>query len=337
MSDRTFRALRITETAPGVFERAIVERRTSELPAGELLLRVAYSALNYKDALSASGNKGITRTYPHTPGIDAAGIVEESSHPDWKPGDPAIVTSYDLGMNTDGGLGGYIRVPAAWVLRLPEGMSLAESMVLGTAGITAAIALYKLEQMGQSPQLGPVVVTGASGGVGSVAVALLAHCGYHVIAATGKADAEAYLRSLGAAEVVGRDYVQDTSARPLLRARWAGGIDTAGGQTLATLLKACAQNGSIAACGLVDAPQLPATVYPFILNGVNLLGVDSATFPMELREMLWQRLAGEWRIPVLDRIRISAPLDEVPRWLDALLRGEVRGRVLVHLDAEGGA
>ena len=328
--DITFRALRIFEEEDG-FYRRIVTRALDELPAGDVLVRVHYSALNYKDALSATGNKGVSRYYPHTPGIDAAGIVVDSLDPAFAPGDAVIVTSYDLGMNTDGGFAEYIRVPAAWVVPLPAGLNLAESMILGTAGFTAGLALYKLERAGLRPGQGPVVVTGASGGVGSLAVAILARAGYEAVAATGSPEAREWLMSLGAAACVDREAVRDDSGRPLLKPRWAGAIDTVGGQTLATLLKTTQREGSVAACGLVDSPQLPTTVFPFILNGVNLLGVDSATIDMETRQAIWQRLAGAWRVDPLDRLAQACTLDELPAHIDAILAGRTRGRVLVHL------
>lgn len=326
----TFRALRIFEEEDG-FYRRIVTRQLDELPAGEVLVRVHYSALNYKDALSATGNKGVSRHYPHTPGIDAAGVVVDSQDPAFGPGDQVIVTSYDLGMNTDGGFAEYIRVPAGWVVPLPAGLNLAESMILGTAGFTAGLALYKMERAGLRPGQGPVVVTGASGGVGSLAIAILARAGYEAIAATGSPEAHDWLRRLGAAACIDRSHVQDDSGRPLLRPRWAGAIDTVGGDTLATLLKTTEREGSVAACGLVASPQLHTTVFPFILNGVNLLGVESATCEMETRLAIWQRLASTWRIDGLDLLAQPCTLDELPGYIDPILAGHTRGRILVHL------
>jgi putative YhdH/YhfP family quinone oxidoreductase len=321
----------VHEAEPGQFQRQWQSLKLADLPAGEVLIRVHFSALNYKDALSATGNKGVTRQYPHTPGIDAAGVVAESEHPDWQAGDQVIVTSYDLGMNTDGGFAEYIRVPASWVVRLPAGMSLRESMIMGTAGFTAALGLAKMERIGQTPAMGPLVVTGASGGVGSMAVGILAQAGYEVIAITGKADAHDYLLSLGASRVEGRDYVDDQSGRPLLKPQWAGAIDTVGGNTLLTLLKACSREGSVACCGLVGSPQLGATVFPFILNGVNLIGIDSATIGMDVRQAVWAKLAAAWRVPDLDRLATDCTAAEIDGYIEAMLQGQTKGRVILGL------
>ncbi|MDP5168692.1 MAG: YhdH/YhfP family quinone oxidoreductase [Bacteroidia bacterium] len=330
MQDMTFRAIRVLETREG-FRREMVQRQLTDLPEGEVLIRVHYSSLNYKDALSATGHKGITRTYPHTPGIDAAGVVVESTHPDIKPGQKVIVTSYDLGMNTDGGFGEYIRVPASWVVGLPQSMTLFESMVLGTAGFTAALALYKLERNGLNPSDGPVVVTGASGGVGSLAVALLVKRGYEVAAVSGSPAAYDMLRQLGAHEILPREAVNDTTGRPILKSRWAGAIDTVGGNTLATLLKTSRREASIAVCGLVASPELPTTVYPFILNGVNLLGIDSATYPMPLRKQLWSLLANKWSLPQMHSLTTEVPLDQLDPYVEEMLRGNTQGRIVVDL------
>ncbi len=329
MKNHHFRALRVTEKEDGNFHRAIEIRPISDLPPGDLLIRVHYAALNYKDALSASGNKGVTRDYPHTPGIDAAGIIEESSHPEWKAGQSVIVTSYDLGMNTDGGFGEYIRVPAAWAVPLPEELSLRESMIIGTAGFTAALGLWKMERIGQRPDLGPLVVTGASGGVGSLAVGIMAKAGYEVIAVSGKESAHPYLKELGASRIEPRSYADDQSSRPLRKPLWAGGIDTVGGNTLATLLKSCGKEGSIATCGLVDSPSLALTVFPFILNGVNLLGIDSATIAHSTRVELWRKLSEEWRFSSLNKIAREVPLEGLEKEISHILAGKIQGRVLV--------
>jgi putative YhdH/YhfP family quinone oxidoreductase len=327
-----FKALRIHEEE-NTFRRAIETRDTNDLPEGDVLVRVHYAGLNYKDALSATGNKGVTRKYPHTPGVDTSGIVEVSSDARFVPGQKVIVTSYDLGMNTDGGFAEYIRVPADWVVPLPDALTLKQSMVLGTGGYTAALALYKMEQSGQKPEMGKICVTGATGGVGSMAVAILAKAGYEVIASTGKKEAHEYLVQLGATDIVDRAEVDDESGRPLLRPKWAGAIDTVGGNTLATLLKACGRNGSVATCGLVASPKLPTSVFPFILNGVNLLGVDSAETPREIRLDIWNRLATSWNINEhLDAATTDATLEELKDvYLDMILAGKTKGRVVVSL------
>lgn len=329
-----FKALWVTENSQGKFERNIVERSIDDLPPGDVLVAVHYSSLNYKDAMSATGNKGITRKYPHTPGIDAAGVVELSRNPNFATGDEVIVTGYDLGMNTCGGYGQYIRVPAEWVVKKPEQLTLKEAMIIGTAGFTAASALYKLELMEQSPGRGPVVVTGATGGVGSLSVALLSKAGYEVIAITGKENGSEYLQHLGAAQVEKRDFVNDTSGKALLKPRWANAIDTVGGNTLVTLLKACKVDGCVVSTGLVSSPQLPnMTVYPFILNGVSLLGIGSAETAMTTRLAIWNKLATDWNInEKLSVIAKEVDLEELnDTYIDMILEGKIMGRIVVNL------
>ncbi len=331
MSSTTFKAYRVEETSPDKFARKIVERNTEDLPEGEVLVKVHYAALNYKDALSFTGNKGVTRKYPHTPGIDAAGVVAESSDAAFKEGDEVLVTSYDLGMNTDGGFAEYIRVPKGWVVPMSANLNLKEAMIIGTAGLTAGMGLYKMEKMGQSPEMGPVIVTGSTGGVGSMAVSILAAAGYNILASTGKEGETGYLNMLGASEVVDREFANDESSRPLMKPKWAGAIDTVGGNTLATLIKGCMREGSIAACGLVSSPVLSTTVFPFILNGVNLLGLDSATFPMNDRIKVWEHLASTWKPKNLDEIATVCSLEELDPHIDAVLAGSTRGRVVVDM------
>lgn len=327
-----FQAYRIFERENGEVENKIVTRDTSELRAGEVLIKVAYAALNFKDGLSSSGHKGITREFPHTPGVDASGIVAESSDVRFEAGQEVLVTGYDLGMNTDGGFGQYIRVPAAWVVPLPKGLDLREAMILGTAGFTAALALWKMEKAGQSPEMGEIVVTGASGGVGSMAIAILAKAGYQVVASSGKHEEEAYLKSLGAIRREDRAYTNDESSRPLLSKKWAGAIDTVGGNTLATLMKACGKNGSIAVCGLVASHKLETTVYPFLLNGVNLIGVESAETSMDVRLELWDKLQDVWKPSQLEQIAHDISLAELNDHILKILKGKTRGRIIVKHD-----
>jgi acrylyl-CoA reductase (NADPH) len=303
----------------------------SFLPENEVLIKVHYAALNYKDALSGHGHTGITRVFPHTPGVDAVGIVVRDNNGIFMPGTEVICTSFDLGMNTKGGFAEYICVPAKWLIPLPAGMSMSLSMVYGTAAYTAALALHKMELCGQSPEMGPIMVTGASGGVGSMAVALLSHAGYTVHAASGKADQKQYLKSLGAAEIVSREDVDDQSGRPLLRPKWAGAIDNVGGNVLSTLLKACDRNGSVATIGLVKSPDLATTVYPFILNGINLLGVDSAETPIALRHEIWRKLAAKWRFSLPDNASQFVALDEIPEHMARMLNGETTGRIVADM------
>lgn len=328
---KTFPALTVEETTDGNFTRRIVSRNLDDLPDGELLVRVHYSSLNFKDALSATGNKGITRHYPHTPGIDAAGIVEVDTSARFSAGDKVIVTSYDLGMNTPGGFGCYIRVPASWAVPLPQGLSLRESMVLGTAGFTAALSVHKMIEAGIGSDRGDILVTGATGGVGSLAIALLAKIGYRVVAATGKMSEASFLKSLGAAEVTPRTDIIDPSGKALLPERWAGALDVAGGNTLVSVLKALRYGGAATCCGLVDSPQLPGTVFPFILRGVSLLGINSENTPMPLRETIWRKLAGEWKVSHLEELVDECPLEELEVRIQAMLAGKHKGRTVVNL------
>lgn len=327
----SYTALVVRETDDHRFSRAVERLPFSFLPDHELTIRVEAAALNYKDALSGHGHKGITRQYPHTPGVDAAGYVVEDRSNTFAPGTPVICTSYDLGMNTPGGFAEYIRVPASWAIERPAGMDALEAMVLGTAAYTAALALWKMERCGQNPDMGPIAVTGATGGVGSLAIALLAKAGYEVIAVTGSQDRQEYLRQLGATEIVPREEADDQSRRPLLRAKWAGAIDNVGGNTLATLLKACGRNGSVASIGLVGSPEFSSTVYPFILNGVNLLGVDSAETPRPIREEIWRKLANEWALALPHEAITATTLAEIPAKMEAMLKGETTGRVVARI------
>jgi len=330
-SPKTFQAMVVEEDSEGHFQRHIQTRLIDELPPGDILVKVHYSSLNYKDALSASGNKGVTRTYPHTPGIDAAGIVDESNDPRFRPGDRVIVTSYDLGMNTAGGLGQYIRVPADWVVPMPENLSPRESMMYGTAGLTAALAVHKLKMFGAKPDQGPVVVTGATGGVGSLSIMLLAREKFKVVAATGKMHEQKYLTELGAEAVIHRDEVSDQSGRPLLSAQWSGAIDTVGGTILSTLIRAAKQEGVIASCGNAASHKLDINVYPFILRGVNLVGIDSGNCRMKLRKKIWAKLADEWKLPKLNTMVSECSLLELDGEIEKMLNGQQTGRILVNL------
>ncbi len=330
MQNHSYKAFYIQEKE-GAFIRSVEELNTENLPANEVLIRVYYSSLNYKDALSASGNKGVTRRYPHTPGIDAAGIVEESANPDFKPGDQVIATSYDLGMNTPGGFGQYIRVPAQWVLPLPAGLSLAESMMLGTAGLTAAMSVEKLQKAGVMPGKGAVVVTGASGGVGSIAVNLLSQLGYEVLAVTGKPENRDYFLSLGAGEILPREEITKELKRPLLKPLWQGAIDTVGGEILAGLLKQILPGGAVAACGNAASFELNTTVFPFILRGVSLLGIDSAEYPRDQRIKVWQKLAQEWKPTRLAQLNTEVPLTGLDEKINLMLAGKLQGKVYIKL------
>ncbi|HCC61655.1 MAG TPA: oxidoreductase [Pseudomonas sp.] len=326
-----FKALQTNET-DGRFATSVIERDTNDLPAGEVLIRVSFSSLNYKDALSASGNRGVTRNFPHTPGIDAAGTVAESSVSDFAVGDEVIVTGYDLGINTSGGFGQYIRVPAAWVIKRPVGLSLREAMALGTAGLTAALCIDKLEQAGLEPTDSPILVTGATGGVGSIAIALLSKLGYRVAAVTGKAEQGDFLRKLGATEIVGRSALQAGTEKPLLKEQWAGAVDTVGGDILFNAVKSLRRGGSVACCGLTAGTNFQASVLPFILRGVNLLGVDSVEIPLVVKASMWDKLSVQWKLPNLDDLVQEISLDQLPEAIERTLAGQQTGRILVRLD-----
>lgn len=326
-----FKALVISEDGQGGYQQSLCERDFDSLPAGEVLIRVRYSSLNYKDALSATGNKGVTRRYPHTPGIDVAGVVEQSAVSEFVAGDEVIVTGYDLGMNTSGGFAQYVRVPAAWLLKRPKGLSLRESMALGTAGLTAALCVEKLEQAGLTPSAGPVLVTGATGGVGSIAVALLASRGYDVVACSGKADAVEWLKSLGAREVIAREQLQEGSEKPLLKEQWGGAVDTVGGDMLFNVVKSLRYGASVACCGLTAGTGFKASVLPFILRGVNLLGVDSVELPLVVKASMWDKLSLQWKLDLTPLVE-EVGLEQLPAAIARILAGQVRGRVLVRID-----
>jgi acrylyl-CoA reductase (NADPH) len=327
----TFQAFYITENDDKSFSQNIVERKTEDLPAGEVLIKVQYSSLNYKDALSSTGNRGVTRSYPHTPGIDATGVVEESISTEFKKGDKVLVTGFDLGMNTSGGFGQYISVPAKWVVKLPRGLKPKESMVFGTAGLTAALCIDKLLQNGLTPEKGKVIVTGATGGVGTMAVMILSKLGFHVVGVTGKPEGKEFLLRIGAKEVISREEVDDKSSRPLLKGVYAGCVDTVGGNMLATILKSMQYNGVVAICGLVNSPELPTSVFPFILRGVSMFGIDSSECDIEWRKKLWKNLAKNWKPLDLQSITKTITLKGLPKEIKKILKGGQIGRVIVRL------
>ena len=330
MENIKFRAMVVAEIEDKKFIREIKEKTISALPEGEVLINVHYSSLNYKDALSASGNKGVTRKYPHTPGVDAAGVVAESSNADFKPGEKVLVTGYDLGMNTSGGYEEYIRVPAAWVVRLPENLSLRESMIYGTAGFTAALSCFKMIKNGVTPDKGPVLVTGATGGVGSIALAILVKNGYEVIAVNGMVDEKDYLLELGAKEVISIEEADDKSGRPLLKPRWAGAIDTVAGNILSTAIKTTKYGGTVTCCGNVGSAEVTSSIYPFILNGVSLLGIDSVNCPVDLRLEVWNKIASDWKLDHLETITTELEsLESLDARIGLILQGKSKGRAIV--------
>ncbi len=330
MDNFSFKAFVVEESENKKFTGQIKEVLVSDLPKGDVLVRVKYSSLNYKDALSATGNRGVTRQYPHTPGIDAAGIVEKSQIDTIKVNDKVIVTSYDLGMNTSGGFGQYIRVPGDWIVKLPQELTLKQSMIFGTAGFTAGMSVLKLVQ-NIKPEDGDVLVTGATGGVGSLAAGILSHLGYSVSAVSGKTDTS-LLSSLGVKSIISRDeFLADTKSA-MLKARWAGVIDTVGGEILATAIKSMKLNGVVTCCGNVASADLPINVFPFILRGVSLYGIDSQHCSMPVRVKVWEKLAGEWKFDMLENIYDEIFSDQLNDKIDAMLKGKLEGRTLVNLD-----
>ena len=331
MDQKTFKAMVVTEKEKDQFVREIKDRNIDDLPQGDVLVNVKYSSLNYKDVLSTIGNRGVTRQYPHTPGIDAAGTVAESQSKEFKAGDEVIVTSYDLGMNTSGGFGQYIRVPADWVVKMPENLSPRESMIFGTAGFTAALSVYRLVDYGITPDMGRILVSGATGGVGSIAVSILTKAGYEVVAVNGIVDEKDFLLEIGAKEVISIEDATDSSGKPLLKGLWAGGIDTIGGQILATMIKSIQPDGGVTCCGNVGSHDLPLNVYPFILRGVTLMGIDSQNCPMPMRVKVWNKIASDWKLERLELLTTEVSLDGLNERIDLILQRKHKGRTIVRL------
>lgn len=328
-SDQKFPCFMVRKDASGQVTARIEQVSIDELPPGEVLIRVGYSSLNYKDALAAQAHPGIVRAVPHIPGIDCAGMVTVSTSPDYQPKDEVLVTGYELGASHWGGYSQFVRVPAEWVVRLPAGLSAREAMICGTAGFTAAQCVSAIVDRGITPDRGPVVVTGATGGVGSLAVAILAKLGYKVEAVTGKSEQHDWLSKLGAKRLLGRGDVVDASDRPLLSSRWAAAVDTVGGQTLVTILRSLHHRGCVAACGMVAGAELHTTVYPFILRGTTLAGIDSAKCPRRERLEMWEKLAGPWRVPQLNDLADEITLEQLPDRIEKILAGKIVGRTIV--------
>lgn len=329
--DQSFKAIIVREAVNGKFEINVSQRLISDLPENDLLIRVFYSGLNYKDALSASGNKGITKKYPHTPGIDAAGVIVYSRVPEFAKGDEVIVTGHDLGMNTSGGLAEYISVPATWIVRKPENLSLEEAMIIGTSGFTAASGIYEFIKHGVQSESGEVLTTGATGAVGSMAVAMLAKAGYHVVAASGKPAASEWLKQLGAVRVISREEAIDTTGKPLLPGKWAAVLDTVGGNMLSTAIRSTRERGIISNCGMIVSNELNVSVFPFILRGVRLVGIASAETPMQLRLEIWDLIRTKLKPDNLSMISRTVSLEQVPAELQLMLDGKQQGKVIVRL------
>lgn len=331
MKDKsTFQAFRVEEKE-GEYVSAIKEMPFETLAQDELLIKVHYSSLNYKDALSASGNKGVTRNYPHTPGIDAVGIVVSSETSRFKADDKVIVTSYDLGMNTDGGFGQYIKVPADWAIRLPENLTMKEAMTIGTAGLTAGMSVLKLTEM-VKPEDGEIIVSGATGGVGALSISILKKLGYSVSAITGKEAERDYLMNLGANKIIMRKDFEEIENKPLLKPTIAGAIDTVGGVILENIIKSTKPMGLVTCCGNVASPKLNLTVFPFILRGITLVGIDSQNYPMSYREVVWNKLSKEWKPDHLSDTCTEISLNELSEKIDLMLHGKSKGRIIVKMN-----
>ena len=327
--DSLFKAFTVFENEDGSFKSEIISKSIDDLPPGDVLVRVDFSSLNYKDALSATGNKGVTKKYPHTPGIDAVGTVEDTSHSSFKIGDQVIVSGYDMGQNTAGGFGEYIRVPREWVALMPEGLTKKESIILGTAGMTAGLSLRELQKKnGIEGKL--AVVTGATGGVGCLAVKLLSQLGADVTAVTGKVDSEDFLKSIGAVEVINRQQLAENFHQPLASGKWDIGVDVVGGEMLAGLMTCLKLRGSVACCGLVGGSTIETTMFPYILRGNSLIGIDSGNIPISEKEEIWMLFANEWKIELNDLSR-TITLNELDQEIESILKGGQVGRVIVSL------
>ena len=313
------------------FISEVKTRKIEDLPAGKVLIKVNFSSLNYKDALSANGNKGVSRNYPHTPGIDAAGIVEFSEVDRFKKGDEVIVTGYDLGMNTSGGFSQFIRVPEEWVVLKPAEISLSESMALGTAGLTAGLCVRKLLNHGIKPEMGKVFVTGATGGVGIVAMMLLSKLGFEVTAITGKMDSKELLMEYGASEVASRQDFDQKLLSPLQKSIFVGGVDAVGGDVLSNLLCSTSQRAAIACCGMVNGTDLNTSIFPFILRGVTLYGVDSAETELSIKEEVWSNFSNDWKLNELENNIKEIGLSDLPKEIDTILKGQQIGRIRVKI------
>lgn len=325
----TYQALVVSEKE-GKYIQEVKELNTRDLPKGDVLIQVHYSSLNYKDALSAVGNKGVTKNYPHTPGIDAAGIVIESESENIGVGEEVVVSGYDLGMNTPGGYGRFIRVPAEWVVKLPENLTMKEAMIIGTAGFTAGISINRLTEL-VKPADGRIIVSGATGGVGSVALSILSKLGYETVAVSGKESEYPFIESLGAGGIISRTDFLALDKKPILSSKYAGGIDTVGGVILENIIKSLKPLGVVTTCGSVSGTELNVSVFPFILRGISLIGVSAQNYPMELRAKLWEKIADEWKPTNLMNIYNEITLHELPDAISQILKGGLKGRTVIKL------
>jgi putative YhdH/YhfP family quinone oxidoreductase len=326
----TYKAFRVEEKEDK-FTSSIKEMPFTTLEKGELRIKVQFSSLNYKDALSASGNKGVTRNYPHTPGIDVVGTIVASESSKFKVDENVIVTSYDLGMNTDGGFAQFVKVPEDWAVKLPENLSMKEAMTIGTAGLTAGISVLKLTEI-VKPEDGAIVVSGATGGVGSVSISILNKLGYRTVAISGKESETDFLKKIGADEIILRKDFEEANKRPLLKPAFAGAIDTVGGVILDNIIKSLNPMGIVTCCGNVASPKLDLTVFPFILRGITLIGIDSQNYPMTLRAKVWEKLSKDWKTDQLTETSTEISLNELDDKIKLMLKGQLKGRTVVRID-----
>lgn len=328
----TFSALLVEKSGEAKVSAAVQQLTEDQLPSGNVTVAVEYSTVNYKDGLCLQPNNGLVREYPHVPGIDLAGTVEASADPRFKPGDKVVLTGWRVGETHWGGFSQKARVNADWLVPLPDGLTTRQAMAIGTAGFAAILAVVALEDHGLQPDQGEVLVTGAAGGVGSIATAILGNLGYEVAAVTGRPETEEYLKSLGASRIVARSEIDTVSKKPLESETWAGCVDAVGGEMLARVLGQLKYGGSVAAVGLAGGAKLPTSVIPFLLRGVNLLGIDSVMQPYENRTRAWQRIANDLPLEKLDAMIHSATLAEVPTLATEILNGKIRGRVVVDVN-----
>jgi putative YhdH/YhfP family quinone oxidoreductase len=326
-----FKALRAYEKQDGRYTQSIENKSFNDLPDNNTLIKVHYSSLNYKDALSAIGNKGVTKNYPHTPGIDAAGEIVETTSEEFNKGDEVIVSGFDLGMDTWGGFSQYIRVPDTWLIQKPERMSMKQAMSIGTAGLTAGLAASELF-LNDIKDNGTILVTGATGGLGSIALTILSRYDYKLVGVTGSEKSNGLLEKLGVDKVMSREELKEKPEKPLLKGEFAGAIDVAGGDILASILKRMDYNGTVISCGLVDSPQLQTTVFPFILRGVRLIGIDSQDCEINYRKKIWYMFAHEWKFEFLDEMLTEISLEEVPQYIPKILHGDITGRIVVRVE-----
>jgi len=330
MNNLEFRAL-VVNKHEDTFTVNVTNLTLNDLPEGNVVIKVAYSSINFKDGLAATPNGNIVNVYPHVPGIDMVGTVISSQDARYNEGDEIIATSYEIGVSRFGGFSEYARIPADWIVPLPKGLSMKEAMSYGTAGFTAALSIQRLEENGVTPDKGPVLVSGATGGVGSSAVSMLAKLGYQVVASTGKESEYDFLYEIGANEIISRQELQPEKVRPIDKQRWAAAIDPVGGNTLSYILSTMKYGGSVAVSGLTGGVKVPTTVFPFILRGVNLLGIDSVFCPMSTRSALWERMANDMKPDNLDKITTEVTLDELPTTLPLILDGKIKGRTVLKL------